>query len=116
MTTTQAYPDMTGRADESNGAEPVEPPPPEAPRRKERLAAGKELRTTVPREQHAEWTPSPSRRDPIDILEESNQGRLPHLIPIRYGRMLRSPFTFLRGSAGLMASDLATLPSTGLRV
>jgi len=52
----------------------------------------------------------------MDILKESNQGRLPELVPIRYGRMLRSPFTFLRGSAALMAYDLATTPSTGLRV
>jgi len=52
----------------------------------------------------------------MDILEESNQGRVPELVPIRYGRMLRSPFTFLRGSAALMAYDLATTPSTGLRV
>jgi uncharacterized protein (DUF2252 family) len=116
MTTTRTYPDVTGRAAGTNGAGPAEPQPPENARRKERLAEGKELRAVVPRERHAEWTPPPARRDPIDILEESNTGRLPHLIPIRYGRMLRSPFTFLRGSAGLMASDLATLPSTGLRV
>ena len=56
------------------------------------------------------------RRNPIDILKKSNRDRLPELVPIRYGRMLRSPFTFLRGSAGLMAHDLATTPSTGLRV
>ncbi len=84
--------------------------------REERLAAGKALRETLPRNSHAVWTPSAGRRDPIDILEESNQDRLPELVPIRYGRMLRSPFTFLRGSAGLMAYDLATTPNTGLRV
>lgn len=56
------------------------------------------------------------RRDPIDILEESNQDRLAELVPIRYGRMLASPFTFLRGSAALMAYDLANTPSTGLRI
>ena len=84
--------------------------------RPERLAAGKALRDTVPRTSHAEWKPSPKRRDPIDVLEESNQDRVQELVPIRYGRMLRSPFTFLRGSAGLMAYDLATTPSTGLRV
>ena len=84
--------------------------------RDERLAAGKALRDTVPRASHAKWKPPAKRRDPIDVLEESNRDRVPELVPIRYGRMLRSPFTFLRGSAGLMAYDLATLPNTGLRV
>ena len=84
--------------------------------RAERLAAGQALRETVPRSSHGDWTPSTQRLDPIEILEESNQDRLPELVPIRYGRMLRSPFTFLRGSAALMAYDLATTPSTGLRV
>ena len=84
--------------------------------REERLAAGKALRDTVPRKIHAGWKPPAKRRDPIDMLEESNRDRLPELVPIRYGRMLRSPFTFLRGSAGLMAYDLATTPTTGIRV
>lgn len=82
----------------------------------ERIAAGKALREGVPRASHAEWKPRGKRRDPVDILEGSNQGRLPELVPIRYGRMLRSPFTFLRGSAALMAHDLATTPATGIRV
>jgi uncharacterized protein (DUF2252 family) len=84
--------------------------------RPERLAAGKALRDRVPRKAHSVWAPPRTRRDPIDVLEESNRDRIQQLVPIRYGRMLRSPFTFLRGSAGLMASDLATTPSTGLRV
>jgi uncharacterized protein (DUF2252 family) len=84
--------------------------------RDERIAAGKALRERVLRTSHAGWTPSRKRRDPIDVLEESNRDRMQELVPIRFGRMLRSPFTFLRGSAGLMASDLATTPSTGLRV
>ncbi len=84
--------------------------------RGERIAAGRSLRESVPRSKHAAWKPSAKRRDPIDILEESNQDRLPELVPIRYGRMLASPFTFLRGSAGLMAHDLATTPSTGVRI
>ena len=96
--------------------EPPKVSPPEFLSRKERLAAGKALRETVSREHHATWKPPGKRRDPIDVLEESNRDRMPELVPIRYGRMLRSPFTFLRGSAGLMAYDLATLPSTGLRV
>jgi uncharacterized protein (DUF2252 family) len=84
--------------------------------RDERLAAGKSLRESVPRETHATWKPPAKQRDPIAVLEDSNRNRVPELVPIRYGRMLRSPFTFLRGSAGLMACDLATTPSTGLRV
>jgi uncharacterized protein (DUF2252 family) len=84
--------------------------------RTQRLLAGEKLRDKVPRTSHAKWNPPPDHRDPIDIMEESNRGRMPELIPLRYGRMLASPFTFLRGSAALMAYDLATTPSTGLRV
>ena len=84
--------------------------------REERLAAGRSLREAFPRSGHAIWKAPAGRRDPIEILEESNRDRLPELVPIRYGRMLRSPFTFLRGSAGLMAYDLSTTPNTGLRV
>ncbi|MCQ8102579.1 DUF2252 domain-containing protein [Methylomonas sp. SURF-2] len=84
--------------------------------REERLAIGKLLRDKVPRSSHAAWVAPAKHRDPIEILEESNRERIPELVPIRYGRMLRSPFTFLRGSAGLMAYDLAGTPSTGLRV
>jgi len=83
--------------------------------REERIAAGKALRESLPRERHASWNRG-GRRDPIAVLRASNRDRLPELVPIRYGRMLRSPFTFLRGSAGLMASDLASAPATGLRV
>ena len=82
----------------------------------QRLADGRTLRETVSRTNHAGWKRPDKRRDPIDILKASSRGRLPQLVPIRYGRMLRSPFTFLRGSAGLMAHDLATTPSTGIRV
>ncbi len=82
--------------------------------RGERLAAGQARREKLPREHHADWTPAKGR-DPISILEESNRDRMPELIPIRYGRMLRNPFTFLRGSAGLMAYDLAATPRSGLR-
>ena len=84
--------------------------------RPERVAIGKALRQQIPREDHAHWQPRGDRRDPIAVLEESNHDRLPELIPIRYGRMLRSPFTFLRGSAALMAYDLATTPSIGVQV
>lgn len=84
--------------------------------RAERLAAGKALRDNVLRASHAEWKPAKNRRDPIDILEASNKDRVPELVPIRYGRMLASPFTFLRGAAGLMAYDLSTTPNNGVRV
>jgi len=84
--------------------------------RSERLAAGKALRERVPRESHAEWKAPRRGRDPVAILDASNRGRLQELVPIRYGRMVRTPFTFLRGSAALMARDLATLPSTGIDV
>ena len=84
--------------------------------RDQRITAGKALRDRVPRESHAGWKPPVNRRDPLEILKASNQDRLAELVPIRYGRMLASPFTFLRGSAGLMAADLATTPTTGLRV
>ncbi|MBX3423329.1 MAG: DUF2252 domain-containing protein [Pirellulaceae bacterium] len=84
--------------------------------RDERIAAGKALRENVPHRCHADWNASTKRRDPIEVLRQSNEDRLPELIPIRYGRMLPSPFTFLRGSAGLMASDLADTPTTGIQV
>jgi len=84
--------------------------------RDQRLADGNTLRDTVPRKSHAGWKRPAKRRDPIDILKGSNRDRLPELVPVRYGRMLRSPFSFLRGSSGLMAYDLATTPSTGIRV
>lgn len=75
--------------------------------RAERLAAGKALRDSVPRNSHADWAPPANRRDPIAILEGSNQDRLPELVPIRFGRMLLSPFTFLRGSAALLCAPVA---------
>ncbi len=82
----------------------------------ERVAAGKALRDKVPRSSHEDWKPSPNRSEPIDLLEESNQGRLPELLPIRYGRMLTSPFAFLRGAASIMAADLSETPKTGIKV
>lgn len=84
--------------------------------RKERLEAGKQLRDSVPRSAHGVWKATSKHRDPVELLEQSNRHRHPELVPVRYGRMLRSPFTFLRGSAGLMARDLATLPCSGIRV
>jgi uncharacterized protein (DUF2252 family) len=77
---------------------------------------GRTLRKQAPRSSHAEWQPSIDRRDPIEILVESSEGRVPHLLPLRYGRMLISPFAFYRGAAAIMAADLAHTPTTGLRV
>ena len=83
--------------------------------RKERYAAGKALRQRVAREQHGEWTHGRNRRDPVELVIESSKGRIPELIPIRYGRMMASPFTFYRGTANIMAADLALTPVSGLR-
>jgi uncharacterized protein (DUF2252 family) len=82
----------------------------------ERRAAGKALRDATPRAAHGGWKAPDKRRDPIDLLRESNKGRIPRLIPVRFGRMAQSPFAFYRGSAALMAADLASTPATGVRV
>ena len=70
----------------------------------------------APRSEHGEWEPASDRRDPVELLEEQAASRVPELVPIRYGRMLVSPFTFFRGAAYLMAADLAGAPRTGLQV
>ena len=80
----------------------------------ERAARGKAVRGELPRSAHGGWEPGPARANPVDLLEEEAQTRLPELGPIRYGRMLVSPFTFFRGAASLMAADLADGPRTGL--
>src|SRR6266849_2488036 len=82
----------------------------------DRRAAGRELRTRVPRSSHASWTPAADRPDPLSLLEEQNRSRLPHLVPLRYARMSVSPFTFLRGSAIVMAQDLAATAVSGIKV
>jgi uncharacterized protein (DUF2252 family) len=82
----------------------------------ERRAAGKAMRDAVPRASHGGWKPPKDRLDPIELLNESNEGRLSQLIPIRFGRMAQSPFTFYRGAAVVMAADLASTPQSGLRV
>src|SRR6478735_4232190 len=80
----------------------------------ERRARGKAARQELPRSAHGAWEPGSQRRDPVDLLEDQAVTRLPELGPIRYGRMLVSPFTFFRGGAYLMAADLADGPRTGL--
>jgi hypothetical protein len=82
----------------------------------ERAARGKAVRAAVPRSSHGEWERASNRRDPVELLEDQARTRLPDLVPIRYGRMLVSPFTFYRGAAYLMAADLADCPRTGLDV
>jgi uncharacterized protein (DUF2252 family) len=81
----------------------------------ERVAAGKRARAKAPRSSHEAWDPPADRPDPIEILERQAATRVPDLVPIRYGRMLTSPFAFYRGTAAVMAADLATTPVSGLR-
>jgi len=80
----------------------------------ERAARGKAARKRAPLSSLGEWSPAADRPDPVGLLEEQSASRLPDLVPIRYGRMLTSPFAFYRGGAYLMASDLAGEPRTGL--
>ncbi len=84
-------------------------------RQKEKWAMGKTLREKTPRSSQSAWVPSPDR-DPISLIEHSNKGRMSDLLPIRNGRMARSPFAFFRGTASLMAYDLAQTPQTGIQV
>ena len=81
-----------------------------------RRDAGKALRKQVPRRSHAEWSPTTDRPNPISLLEEQNRTRLEYLVPLRFERMSASPFTFLRGTAIVMAADLAATPVSGIRV
>jgi uncharacterized protein (DUF2252 family) len=82
----------------------------------ERVARGKAARAQVPRDSHAVFDPPRNRPDPIALLAEQAQTRVPELVPIRWGRMMVSPFTYYRGAALPMASDLATTPVSGLAV
>ena len=87
-----------------------------APGRLEQRGLGRELRTKVPRSSQGTWRPPANRPDPLDLLEGSNRTRLADLVPVRNGRMLQSPFTFYRGTPLVMASDLSTTQSTGIKV
>jgi len=82
----------------------------------ESAARGKTARAEVPRDSHAMFDPPPDRPDPIGLLEEQGKSRVPELVPVRYGRMMVSPFTYFRGAALPMASDLARTPVSGLAV
>ena len=82
----------------------------------ERKARGKAARNQCPREDHAYWAPADDRPDPVELLREQGESRVQDLLPLRYERMSASAFTFYRGSALIMASDLSTTPSTGITV
>jgi uncharacterized protein (DUF2252 family) len=82
---------------------------------KELQERGRALREQVSRSSHGKWAPAPSRLDPIGLLREQDKNRLKQLLPFKYCRMLKSPLTFLRGTAAVMAADLATTPVTGLQ-
>jgi hypothetical protein len=82
----------------------------------ERLAAGKALREKCPRASHATWKRPANRPDAVELVLAAERGRHPELLPLRHGRMVRSAFTFYRGAALTMASDLASTPVTGVRV
>ena len=85
------------------------------PIHKERHDAGKALRDRMPRAEHDKWAPALNRRDPVSLILESGEGRIQELLPIRYGRMAVSPFTFFRGTADIMAADLGPMRASGLR-
>jgi uncharacterized protein (DUF2252 family) len=97
----------------ATGNAPTAPGPPASGCR-ERHERGRAARRAVPRGSHAGWTPAPDRPDPIDLLEAQAKGRLEELMPIRYSRMMASPFAFMRGSAIVMANDLAGTPKSGI--
>src|SRR5258708_2001803 len=82
----------------------------------ERAERGKAARAEVPLESHAVFDPRPDRPDPVALLEEQAATRVPELVPLRYGRMMVSPFSYFRGAALPMASDLAATPVSGLAV
>src|SRR6476661_4343579 len=82
----------------------------------ERIARGKAARSEVPRASHAVFEPPSTRPDQVELLESQAKTRVPELVPLRYGRMLVSPFTFYRGAAKIMAHDLGPTPRSGLMV
>ena len=84
--------------------------------REESTALGKRLREACPRDSHASWKAPHNRPDPVDLVLQSEKGRVPDLLPLRHGRMAKSAFTFYRGAALTMASDLSGTPVSGVRV
>jgi uncharacterized protein (DUF2252 family) len=113
--TAQTAPAAPATDPDGEATEPTLPPPQQlsvAQRRR----LGRALRKSVPRVAHAAWRAPADRPDPVAVLEAQAAGRLPDLVPVRYGRMLASPFAFFRGAAAVMAMDLAALPRTPLQV
>lgn len=109
----------TAQAEKLKSRESADPKPPslsEHHSRTESKAMGKALRDRCPRASHAAWKPRHNRPDPVSLVLQADEGRLPDLLPLRHGRMVLSPFTFYRGSALAMADDLAGTPATGFRV
>src|SRR3954447_13829489 len=82
--------------------------------RAERYELGRSLRERAHRSDLAYWAPAHDRADPVQQIIEANQGRLSWLVPVRVGRMISSPYAYLRGSANVMADDFAALPATGI--
>jgi uncharacterized protein (DUF2252 family) len=106
--TPEAPPRVTQKYQLDSGLGPMTP--------SERAVRGKEARAAVPRESHEMFDPGPDRPDPLALLAEQAKSRVPELVPVRWGRMMVSPFTYYRGAALPMASDLATTPVSGLPV
>jgi uncharacterized protein (DUF2252 family) len=108
---------MAGTAESGTGStHTFDPVKTHTPTLDERAREGADARAEVPPAQHAQFSAAQGRRDPVEILEEQGATRVPELVPIRYGRMLVSPFTFYRGAAAVMAADLAATPTSGLTV
>jgi hypothetical protein len=84
--------------------------------RRKAMEVGRVLRKQTPRSSHAVWKPPGNRPDPVQLLLRTGKQRLPHLLPLRFGRMSQSAFTFMRGSPALMAADLASTAVSGIRV
>ena len=107
-------PEVVTEASDAAPAPPAIPHVAVAPA--DRAAIGRSARARAPRSAHAGWTAPPDRRDPVAVLEEEGRTRVPELVPIRYGRMLASPFAFYRGAAAVMAADLSGRAASGLTV
>src|SRR5438105_3903450 len=90
--------------------------PPSAASHAKGVDHGRGLRQSAPRSCHAAWEPPANRPDPVAVLLASSKNRLEHLLALRYGRMSQSPFAYMRGAAAMMATDLGTTPTTGIRV
>src|SRR5271157_4968554 len=84
------------------------------PTPQERRALGRARRKQLARQEHSQWKPESRRRGSVELIQESMRGRVPHLVTLKYERMLASPFGYFRGAVPVMAADLAILPNTGI--